>query len=611
MHTRGFSPLQLSRGWAKVSELLRSEVSSISGLDDAALCSFTGAQISSIRANLPLIIAIHLVGLLAASVSMLDRDALVLWGLLALLALGAAALLLPRTPVAPTSSALPTILRRAELSALIMGLYWAVLPAANFAFTDAASASIWLAALIMMSSVLAYCFSSVPSAAILLLGLTLPSAVAVPALRSSGWPGVVLFLTGLCYSTVFAGLIIARYRLALDSIRAEENHRCQAEIIGLLLKDFESGSKDWLWETNAKGDLVYFTERLAELTGLPGSQLLGKSLNQIGGLPPHIGPWQSLHQLMDEHRDVRELEVPAKIAKARRWWQLTARPIWSEGKFLGYRGVGRDVTDVYKARSALVQAKEAAERASFAKSQFLNVMSHELRTPLNAIIGFSEIMAEEREGSLGVRSYADYAKSILEASRQLQHTISDILDASRIDSGPVKLFEQEVDAGELAQVALGNCRQLASRNSIALVGNYSSIRAEIRGDAGRLKQILDNLLINAIKFTHPLGTVELMVRDEADGGLSFIIRDTGIGIDKKDLERVFEPFVQVDGGNSRKYGGTGLGLPIARILARAHGGDITLTSSPQQGTTAIFQLPANRIIRDDASDGIAHDVAAA
>jgi signal transduction histidine kinase len=252
-----------------------------------------------------------------------------------------------------------------------------------------------------------------------------------------------------------------------------------------------------------------------------------------------------------------------------------------------------------------------AERASYAKSQFLNVMSHELRTPLNAIIGFSEIMSQERDGPLGARSYGDYSRSIVESSRQLQRIINDILDASRIDHSTFKLLDQEVDAAELAQVALRNCRQLAAQTNVSLTGDYQSIRAEIRGDLARLKQILDNLLVNAIKFTPAQGTVDLTVRDEPDGALSFSIRDSGIGIEMKDLERVFEPFVQADVGMSRKFGGTGLGLPIARTLARAHGGDIKLESSLKKGTTAVFRLPPERVIRDPVSHGIARRAASA
>lgn len=595
----------------KVSELLRSEISSVSGLEDEVMLAFGKAQIGSIRANLPLLFVINLAGLLTVGYFLPNKASLGLFGAFTLLALLAVVFGLPRVKDITHPAAMRGILRRTEFSALLIGLCWAGLPAYSLSLSDAASSNIWVPVLVMISSLLAYCLASVPSAALLLLGLMV-SALTLPALRSPDWTSVVLLVTCLCHFAVFAALIIARYRCLLDLAQNEENCRRQTEIISLLLKDFESGSKDWLWETDSKGQLVYLTDRLAELTGQPFEQLLGKRLSDISGLPSHIGPWQSFHNMIDEHRDVREIEVPVKLANERRWWQITARPVFAANRdFLGYRGVGRDVTEVHRAQAALVQAKEMAERASDAKSQFLNVMSHELRTPLNAIIGFSEIMAEEREGPLGTRSYSDYSRSIVESSRQLQRTINDILDASRIDHGTFKLLEQEVDAAELAQVAVRNCRQLTAQTNVTLTADYRSIRAEIRGDLVRLKQILDNLLTNAIKFTPALGTVELTVREELDGGLSFIIRDTGIGIEKKDLELVFQPFVQADVGMNRQFGGTGLGLPIARKLARAHGGEITLESSPGEGTTATFHLPVDRVIRNGAPHSIAHNVAAA
>jgi two-component system, sensor histidine kinase len=611
LETRAFSPPPVSRGWMKVSELLRSEISSVSGLEDEVMLAFGKAQIGSIRANLPLLFVINLAGLLTVGYFLPNKASLGLFGAFTLLALLAVVFGLPRVKDITHPAAMRGILRRTEFSALLIGLCWAGLPAYSLSLSDAASSNIWVPVLVMISSLLAYCLASVPSAALLLLGLMV-SALTLPALRSPDWTSVVLLVTCLCHFAVFAALIIARYRCLLDLAQNEENCRRQTEIISLLLKDFESGSKDWLWETDSKGQLVYLTDRLAELTGQPFEQLLGKRLSDISGLPSHIGPWQSFHNMIDEHRDVGEIEVPVKLANERRWWQITARPVFAANRdFLGYRGVGRDVTEVHRAQAALVQAKEMAERASDAKSQFLNVMSHELRTPLNAIIGFSEIMAEEREGPLGTRSYSDYSRSIVESSRQLQRTINDILDASRIDHGTFKLLEQEVDAAELAQVAVRNCRQLTAQTNVTLTADYRSIRAEIRGDLVRLKQILDNLLTNAIKFTPALGTVELTVREELDGGLSFIIRDTGIGIEKKDLELVFQPFVQADVGMNRQFGGTGLGLPIARKLARAHGGEITLESSPGEGTTATFHLPVDRVIRNGAPHSIAHNVAAA
>jgi len=394
-------------------------------------------------------------------------------------------------------------------------------------------------------------------------------------------------------------------------VRAPSDCRDDLALTRLRLQDFESASADWLWETDAVGELVYLSPKLADAAARPLDELLGKRLSEVSGLPGHLGRWQSLQAVMNEHRPIDAVEVPVKISGERRWWHLTGKPLTTAGgDFVGYRGVGRDVTEQHRARAALLQARHDADRALDARSQFLNVLSHELRTPLNAIIGFSEIMAAEREGPLGNGSYSGYSRSIAESSRQLQRIINDIIDANRIESTSFKLHNQEVDAAELAQVALRNCRQMAASGSVTLTGDYQSVRAEIRGDLTRLKQILENLLSNAVKFTPALGTVHLLLREEPDGGLAFVITDTGIGIQTKDLDRIFEPFVQVDVGMSRKFGGTGLGLPIARKLASAHGGTISIESAPGLGTTAIFRLPADRVIRDK-TDTIAEGNAAA
>jgi PAS domain S-box-containing protein len=365
------------------------------------------------------------------------------------------------------------------------------------------------------------------------------------------------------------------------------------------LERFERISADWLWETNGAGELIYLSPKLADILSQPIAPLLGKHLTDISGLPSHLGPWQALRSIMAEQRPLADLEVPVKVSGERRWWRLTGHVLKEPtGQFIGYRGVGRDVTELHRAQAALLQARQDADRVRETRSQFLNVLSHELRTPLNAIIGFSEIMAAEREGPLGNGSYSGYSRSIAESGRQLQRIINDIIDANRIESTSFKLHEQEVDAAELAQVALRNCRQLAASGNVDLTGDYQSVHAEIRGDLARLKQILENLISNAVKFTPASGTVHLLLRDEADGSLAFIVKDSGIGIEKEDLKRIFEPFVQVDVGMSRKFGGTGLGLPIACKLAAAHGGSISLESAPGLGTTATFRLPPERIIRE-------------
>jgi PAS domain S-box-containing protein len=394
------------------------------------------------------------------------------------------------------------------------------------------------------------------------------------------------------------------FRRLLHRGRIKTSHPADNELAELDLarqrfKNFEKFSADWLWETNDTGELVYVSPRLAEALVRPRDELLGKRLGDLSNLPRHLGRWQALQSIMGEQRDIEAMEVPVKISGEKRWWQLSGSVLRAaDGQFLGYRGIGRDVTEWRSAEATLLQARQETDRARDARSHFLNVLSHELRTPLNAIIGFSEIMAAEREGPLGNGSYSGYARSIVDSSRQLQRIINDIIDSNRIESPSFRLNEQEVDAAELAQVTLRNCRQLAAGSNVSLTGDYRSVHAEIRGDLSRLKQILENLLSNAVKFTPALGTVHLLLRDESDGGLAFVITDSGIGIQKEDLERIFEPFVQVDVGMSRKFGGTGLGLPIAHKLAVAHGGRIDLESSPGVGTTVIFRLPPERIIRD-------------
>jgi PAS domain S-box-containing protein len=391
------------------------------------------------------------------------------------------------------------------------------------------------------------------------------------------------------------------HRASLQTTRGTGEQFVGAALARLRLEHFEKFSADWLWETNSAGELVYLSPKLADILAQPIERLLGKHLSDISGLPGHLGPWQALQSIMGEQQPLDAMEVPVKISGERHWWQLTGHVVKEpNGQSLGYRGIGRDVTEQHRAEAVLLLAHQEADHARETRSQFLNVLSHELRTPLNAIIGFSEIMAAEREGPLGSGSYSGYSRSIAESSRQLQRIISDIIDANRIDSPSFKLHEQEVDAAELAQVALRSCRQLAEGGNVALTGDYQSVHAEIRGDLSRLKQILENLISNAVKFTPALGTIHLLLSDEADGGLAFVVKDSGIGIQKKDLERIFEPFVQVDVGMSRKFGGTGLGLPIARRLAAAHGGSISIESVPGVGTTATFRLPPERIIRERA-----------
>lgn len=405
----------------------------------------------------------------------------------------------------------------------------------------------------------------------------------------------------LGFIAVIIAFLMSLMSLALNRTlirRAADNYEMnrQSEFISLLLKDFESCSSDLLWETDGEGKLIYFSDRLPKLVGTSAPSLLGKTLEQAVAASRGDEGWDDFLKLSQNRVALEALRLEVKRGTSTSdWWMVTAQPLWGhKGEFLGYRGVIRDISLERRAQLDLIKAKEEAERASSAKSQFLAITSHELKTPLNAIVGFSEMLIAQHEGPLGSPAYAEYATTILQSSTHLRNIIGDILDVTRIERGALHLVEQDMDAAEIFEIAYKMCREQAKAADIPLSIDLDH-SAEIQGDITRIRQVLINLITNAIKFSKPGSPVHLEIERCATDGLAFIIKDSGIGIADSDIERIFEPFVQADTGASRRHGGIGLGLAIARRLARLHDGDVTLESMPAEGTTARFSLPAERV----------------
>jgi signal transduction histidine kinase len=368
----------------------------------------------------------------------------------------------------------------------------------------------------------------------------------------------------------------------------------QAEFLALLLKDFETCSSDLLWETDSQGKLIYFSDRLPTLVGT-SSLLLGRTLQEATGASPTDQGWDAFESLSANHQIIDALCLEVKRPSKSDWWMVTAHPLWGHAQeFLGHRGVIRDISIERRAQIELITAKEEAERASQAKSQFLAITSHELKTPLNAIVGFSEMLMAQREGPLGSPVYAEYVSTILQSSSHLRNIIGDILDVTRIERGALSLVEQDMDASEILEISYKMCREQAKAAGVPLSTDLDTT-AEIQGDITRIRQVLINLITNAIKFSKPGHEVKLAIERSTDDELVFVITDNGIGIAPDDIDRVFEPFEQADASSSRRHGGIGLGLAIARRLAQLHGGDVQLESVQGQGTTAFFILPARRI----------------
>jgi signal transduction histidine kinase len=250
----------------------------------------------------------------------------------------------------------------------------------------------------------------------------------------------------------------------------------------------------------------------------------------------------------------------------------------------------------------LAAARDEAAAGSRAKSRFLAAMSHELRTPLNAVIGFSEAISAEPFGPLGDEKYADYAKCINDSGAHLLSLINDILDLSRLDENAMALDEDIVILASLAEESVRMVRRQAEHAGVALTVDLPADLPDLRADARRLRQVLLNLLANAVKFTPEGGAVHLSAAHEEDG-LSIAISDTGIGIDSENIPKALERFGQVDDRLGRRFEGSGLGLPLSRSLMEAHGGTLELDSEPGRGTTVTVTLPPERMLasRDTAA----------
>lgn len=274
-----------------------------------------------------------------------------------------------------------------------------------------------------------------------------------------------------------------------------------------------------------------------------------------------------------------------------------------------YLGIGTSEALV-KAKVALLTGREAqlhaalvaAEDADRTRSNFLALMSHELRTPLNAIIGFSEVIAGEMFGAHHIKRYGEYASDIMGAGRHLLALINDILDLSKSESGQMELFAEPVDIKKLVT----DCYRLVQSRAhdgnvdvqIVVPDNLPAVRA----DTLRLKQVIINILTNAVKFTLPGGKVDVGAKLGANGGMLISVADTGIGMEPEMIPIALEPFRQISSPLARNVEGTGLGLSLAKSLTERHGGTISIDSTPGKGTTVWIRLPPGRTIQLDWED---------
>jgi signal transduction histidine kinase/HAMP domain-containing protein len=269
-------------------------------------------------------------------------------------------------------------------------------------------------------------------------------------------------------------------------------------------------------------------------------------------------------------------------------WLGVSRSATSDG---GFVVIVSDISVLKEREIMLQKAKDQAEAANRAKTEFLGNMGHELRTPLNAVIGFSEIIAKEMFGPVGQPSYKDFATDIQRSGNHLLEIINDILDIAKCEGGNLQIAPEPVDLDELFSVCAEAQRAPCERGQLTLTVTPLEAPMWLLADPARIRRILQHLLSNAVKFTPAGGQIHLAATRHAAGWIALTVSDTGIGMRQEDIPKALAPFGQIDGSLSRKYEGAGLGLPLCQVFAALHGGKLLIESEPGKGTRVTVILP--------------------
>ncbi len=395
---------------------------------------------------------------------------------------------------------------------------------------------------------------------------------------------------------VFIGLMITVVQL-VRQLREIEGHTHQHREnesllnsifenvpVGLLIKD-----RNHVVERSNRTYVAWY--------GSDAQKMVGNRSEQVEDFQ-HSDDAQAMNAQEDEvfetgktlHRQIERPFVDGQIHTV----VITKFPIFDQkGEITRVGSVSVDLTERVRAEEDANSALLLAETANRAKTDFLANMSHELRTPLNSVLGFSALMNQEIFGPLGHKKYKEYAADIHDTGNHLLSVISDILDVSRIEANELEIFEERLNITELIEDCVRIVQYRADNADVILTTQIDRAFPYFLGDVVRIKQIVINLLTNAIKFTPPEGHVEAKAFIQ-EGATVLQVSDTGIGIAEEDMPRVLAPFQQVHTNHAHAAEGTGLGVHLSKRLAEMHGGSLSIESEVGTGTTVSIRFPAER-----------------
>jgi len=375
--------------------------------------------------------------------------------------------------------------------------------------------------------------------------------------------------------------------------QAEEQHR--------LLSSAVAQNNASIVVTDPAGRIIFINDAFTRITGYARQEALGRNPSFLASGLTAQKIYQSLWQTIRRGETWRGEFQNRKKGGDLYWQSASISPVMDDqGRITHFIAIQEDITDIKRQEAELRQAKEQAEAANLAKSQFLATMSHEIRTPMNGILGMAQLLLLP---TLSDEERVEYARTILNSGNTLQTLLDDILDLSKIEAGRLELKPSAVDPLQIVKEAAALFAGPARQKGLSIEATWCGPSSQAyRADGIRIRQMLSNLVSNAIKFTEE-GSIRIEAEEDGRQGgaaqLLFAVTDTGIGVNADKQELLFQPFSQVDTSSTRRYGGTGLGLSIVKRLAGLMGGCVGVDSQPGKGSRFWFRIPASLVSADE------------